>query len=317
MAKSIRKAVITAAGKGTRHYPATNAVQKELFPLVDRDGVTKPTIQLVVEEALAAGVEEICLVVQPGADEDFKEHFAGLKNGQSLQDKPWIQQQSALLERLQPRLSFIYQQSAEGFGHAVYSAAEWVGDEPFLLLLGDHVYLAPQPGWCSRRLLAVHEQSGQSVFGVQETAGASLHLFGAVAGTPLLQEHPRVWRAAAVYEKPEITFAREHCRTAGLADDRYLTFFGLYLFTPTIFTILGQHIQQNLRERGEIQLTTAQAELIRREGALAVEVDGLRLDMGTPRGYLETQLRLAMSGPLAAEISALIPPSPETGAAGS
>ncbi|HPN33874.1 MAG TPA: sugar phosphate nucleotidyltransferase [bacterium] len=315
MKKIIRKAVITAAGKGTRHYPATNAVQKELFPLVDRDGVTKPTIQLVVEEALAAGVEEICLVVQPGADAVFKEHFAGLAHRHSLPDKPWIQQQSALLESMHTRLSFVFQQSAEGFGHAVYSAAEWVGEEPFLLLLGDHVYLAPQPGWCSRRLLAVHEQSGQSVFGVQQTAGASLHLFGAVAGTPLLQNHPRVWRAAAVFEKPEITFAQQHCRTTGLADDRYLTFFGLYLFTPTIFAILRQHIRQNLRERGEIQLTTAQADLIQREGALAVEVDGLRLDMGTPRGYLETQLRLAMAGTLAAEISALIPPSPETGAA--
>ncbi|NLP09235.1 NTP transferase domain-containing protein [bacterium] len=317
MATIIRKAVITAAGKGTRHYPATNAVQKELFPLVDRDGVTKPTIQLVVEEALAAGVEEICLVVQPGADAVFKEHFTGVKDQQRLQDKSWMQEQSALLERIHPRLSFVFQQSAEGFGHAVYSAAEWVGDEPFLLLLGDHVYLAPQPGWCSRRLLAVHQQSGQSVFGVQQTAGASLHLFGVVAGMPLLQEHPRVWRAAAVYEKPEIMFAREHCRTTGLADDRYLAFFGLYLFTPKIFTILRQHIEQNLRERGEIQLTTAQAELIRREGALAVEVDGLRLDMGTPRGYLETQLRLVMASPLASEISALIPPSLETGTAGS
>ncbi len=305
MKEHVRKAVITAAGKGTRHYPATNAVQKELFPLVDRDGVTKPVIQFVVEEALAAGIEQICIITQPGGEKAFQDHFAVLSADSALRQKPWAGKEAAKLEQMQSAISYVFQESQEGFGHAVNCAAEWVGDEPFLLMLGDHIYLAEQTGACCRQMIQTYNEYGRSVFGVQQTAIDRLHLFGTVKGGTLLQADPATYAVAAVYEKPDAETARQRLTTPGLATDQFLTFFGLYLFTPALFTILQEHIEQNRRERGEIQLTTAQAELVQRAEAVAVEVAGTRLDMGTPFGYIETQLLLAMKGTLAAELERL------------
>ena len=104
-------AIITAAGKGTRQYPGTNAIQKELFPLVDRDGITKPTIQLVLEEALSAGIEEFAIVVQPGEEKQFQTHFQGLSDMErtSFADKPWGLQQSDLLEKMRQSITYIHQ----------------------------------------------------------------------------------------------------------------------------------------------------------------------------------------------------------------
>jgi len=302
MKRPVRKAVITAAGYGTRHFPASHVVQKELFPLVDRFGISKPTIQLVVEEALAAGVEAICIVTQPGRAEEFQRHFQPLPPDSALVHKSAVRQQSEQLAELHGKLSYVVQSSADGFGHAVHCAAEWVGEEPFLLLLGDHVYLAPQVGSCGRQLIAAYEASQQPVFGVQQTDISQLHLFGTVRGGARLHQQPPTWQALAVHEKPGPEFARSRCQTAGLAPDRFLTFFGLYLLTPAIFTILGQHIARNQRQHGEIQLTPALAELLQTQGGLAVELEGKRLDMGTPLGYVETQLALAWHSPFAEEL---------------
>ncbi len=291
--------VITAAGRGTRHYPATNAVQKEMFPLVDRNGVTKPTIQLVVEEALACGIEEMCIITQPGGETAFRAHFQGLPEQSSLLEKPAAAAVSCALAEMGARITYVAQPSSEGFGHAVFCSREWVAGEPFLLLLGDHVYLSAQPGACGRQMLDSYERFGQAVFGVQQTKAERLPLFGAVQGGALLEKNPAIWQVTSVYEKPDPEYARRHLQTDTLGPDRFLTFFGMYIFPPEIFTVLQEHIEQNLRERGEIQLTGAQAELTRRHGAVAVQVDGLRLDMGTPLGYLETQLLLAKHGVLA------------------
>jgi UTP--glucose-1-phosphate uridylyltransferase len=312
MKKTVRKAVITAAGKGTRHYPATNAVQKELFPIVDRDGVTKPVIQFVVEEALAGGIEQICIITQPGGERAFQEHFTGLPNDSSLRQKPWAKRECDKLEHMQQIISYVFQEAQEGFGHAVHCAAEWVGDEPFLLMLGDHIYLAERTGLCSRQMIQTFSDHGRSVFGVQQTAVDRLHLFGTVKGDVRLSSTPPTYTVATVYEKPDAEVARQFLQTPGLAEDQFLTFFGLYIFTPALFSILQEHIVQNKRERGEIQLTTAQAEVVQREGAVAVEVEGTRLDMGTPFGYVETQLLLAMKGTLAAELERVFESSAST-----
>jgi UTP--glucose-1-phosphate uridylyltransferase len=312
MITTVRKAVITAAGKGTRHYPATNAVQKELFPIVDRDGVTKPVIQFVVEEALAGGIEQICIITQPGGEKAFQEHFAGLPSDSSLRQKPWAQRECENLEHMQSIISYVFQETQEGFGHAVHCAAEWVGDEPFMLMLGDHIYMAEETGLCSRQMIQTYADHSRSVFGVQQTSVDRLHLFGTVKGETRLATSPPTYAVETVYEKPSADVARQQLQTPGLAEDQFLTFFGLYIFTPALFSILQEHIAENKRERGEIQLTTAQAELVRRQGAVAVEVEGTRLDMGTPFGYVETQLLLAMKGTLAAELERVFESSAST-----
>lgn len=303
----IKKAVITAAGKGTRQYPGTNAVQKEMFPVVDVDGIAKPTIQVIAEQALAAGVEEFAIVVQPGEEEQFKKHFTGLteKEKASFSNKPWGLEQSRLLETLKERITYIHQETQEGFGHAVYCAHQWVGDEPFMLLLGDHLYLSRTSVPCITQAIRGFEVTQQSTFAVQQTPAEKLFLFGTVAGEPV-DHASRLFRITQLYEKPGADYARQHLVTPGLKPDHFLAFFGIYVFTPTIFNILQNHIDQNIRHNGEIQLATAQAELVEREGAYAVEIDGERLDMGTPLGYLETQIKLGLAGKYGHDLGNLI-----------
>src|SRR3954467_10342348 len=187
MAK-VRKAVITAAGRGTRQYPASTAVQKEMFPLVDRDGLTKPVIQIIGEEAIDSGIEELCIITQPGEEKQYREYFKRLDNEmvKSFRGKDWAILESEKLGAFGERLSFAEQHTAEGFGHAVYQAKKFVGDEPFLLLLGDHIYISDTKDRCASQLIRVFEQYMlDAVTGVQPTVERLLHMFGVIRGAPI------------------------------------------------------------------------------------------------------------------------------------
>lgn len=303
----INKAIITAAGKGTRQYPATNAIQKELFPLVDRDGITKPTIQIIVEEAMNAGIKDIAIVVQPGDEEQFQTHFQGLTMAEKkpFHNKAWGLEQSELLEKMQSAITYIHQKEQHGFGHAVYCARNWAGDDPVLLMLGDHVYLSHVETSCAQQLVNLYERFQRSIFAVQQTHIDELDLFGTVSGIQI-DSHLGLYQLNRILEKPTPDDARQHLSVPELPPNIFLTIFGMYLLTPTIFQILGEHVKKDIRDKGEIQLTTALAELIEREGAVGYEVAGERFDMGTPLGYVHTQVKLAQHGVLAKELSAFL-----------
>jgi UTP--glucose-1-phosphate uridylyltransferase len=303
----IKKAIITAAGKGTRQYPGTNAVQKELFPLIDRDGLAKPTIQIIVEEAMNAGIEDIAIIVQPGGEKQFQTHFQGLSDSEkkSFHNKPWGLQQSKLLDKMQNAITYIHQTEQHGFGHAVYCAHEWAGDDPVLLMLGDHVYLSHVDLSCAQQLVNLYDRFHKSIFAVQQTHIDELYLFGTVAGEQI-DSRLGLYMLNHILEKPTPAQARATLVIPDLPPKMFLTIFGLYLLTPTIFQILGEHVEKNIRDNGEIQLTTALAELIEREGAVGYEIAGERLDMGTPLGYLHTQAKLAQHGVLADEFNAIV-----------
>src|SRR5580765_7820077 len=132
MAK-VRKAVITAAGRGTRQYPASTAVQKEMFPLVDRDGLTKPVIQIILEEAIDSGIEEICIITQPGEEKEYRNYFRRMTDDESrhFRGKDRAILESEKLDAMGERLHFAEQAAPEGFGHAVYQAKKFVADDPF------------------------------------------------------------------------------------------------------------------------------------------------------------------------------------------
>src|SRR5436305_9786369 len=187
MAK-VRKAVITAAGRGTRQYPASTAVQKEMFPLVDRDGLTKPVIQIIGEEAIDSGIEQICIVTQPGEEGQYREYFRRLDDDmvKAFRGKDWAILESEKLGAFGERLHFAEQHNPEGFGHAVYQAKKFVGDEPFLLMLGDHVYISDIKDRCARQIIKVYEQyMCDVVTGVQPTVERMLHMCGLLRGHPL------------------------------------------------------------------------------------------------------------------------------------
>src|SRR3954463_1034153 len=182
MAK-VRKAVITAAGRGTRQYPASTAVQKEMFPLVDRDGLTKPVIQIIGEECIDSGIEEICIITQPGEEKYYRDYFRRMTDieARGFRGKDWAILESEKLGTFGDRLQFAEQHTPEGFGHAVYQVKKFVGDEPFLLMLGDHVYISDTKARCARQLIKVFEEfSLDAVTGVQATMERHLHLFGTI-----------------------------------------------------------------------------------------------------------------------------------------
>ena len=298
MAK-VRKAVITAAGRGTRQYPASSAVQKEMFPLVDRDGLAKPVIQIIGEEAIDSGIEEICIVTPPGAAQAYRDYFRGLQ-GETLKafkGKDWAILESEKLAAFGERLSFAEQATPEGFGHAVFQARDFVGDEPFLLLLGDHVYISNSKDRCARQAIRVFEQYMlDAVTAVQPTLERHLHLFGVIKGMPI-DPARGIYRANEIVEKPPIDEAREKLVTPGLASGNYLAHFGIHVFSPHIFESLEYLIANDLRQNREIQLTAAQEHLCRQTDKYwALDTQGQRYDTGIPYGLMETQLALALNG---------------------
>jgi len=298
MAK-VRKAVITAAGRGTRQYPASTAVQKEMFPLVDRDGLTKPVIQIIGEEAIDSGIEEICIITQPGEEKQYREYFRRMDNDtvRAFRGKDWAILESEKLGAFGERLHFAEQHAPEGFGHAVYQAKKFVGDEPFLLLLGDHIYISDIKDRCARQLIKIFEQYMlDAVTGVQPTVERQLHLFGVIRGLPV-DPAKGIYKAELIIEKPSIETAREQLATPGFPAGNFLAHFGMHVFSPRIFDSLEYLIKNNVREKNEIQLTAAQEHLRGNSDKYwAVVTQGQRYDTGIPYGLMETQLALALNG---------------------
>ena len=301
----IRKGVITAAGRGTRQYPASQTVQKELFPLVDVDGYAKPTVQLLVEELLASGIEEICVIANPANVEPMRLHFQG-PAPRASPGKEWMTPLADALADMAGRLTFMVQGTQDGYGHAVYQAREWVGDEPFLLTLGDHIYFSDTPDRCARQVMAAYEAHQAPMTSVSRVHEEQLYRYGTLAGTPLPGTQPPVYELRALYEKPTIEYARAHLRTPGLPGGEYLVHFGTHAFPPAIFDCLEHLITNDRRVKGEIQLTSAQELLLERGRYLACEVAGVRYDMGIPEGLIETQIALALRSPFAAQARAVL-----------
>ena len=304
----VRKAIITAAGRGTRQFPATRSIQKELLPMVDRDGITKPTIQIIIEECLASGIEDICLVVGKGQEGPFQKHFARLSEDErhTFKNKEWALAQADALRRMQERITYVEQASPEGYGHAVYQARAFVGDEPFLLLLGDHIYISGnRKKRCAQQVIETYNVAQCAVSSVQQTPDDKLHLFGTVTGRPLGSDPP-TYEVTEIKEKPSIEYAAEHLQTPGVKRGYYLCFFGMHVFPPSLFDCLEHHIANDIREKGEIQLTSSQEMLRSQERYVAVETVGERYDMGVPFGYVETQAALALNGVERAEMLAAL-----------
>jgi len=285
--RKVRKAVIPAAGFGTRLFPASKAVKKELFPVIDKTGRAKPAILAIVEEALLSGIEEIGIVVQTADKPVFEAFFndpPSIENFNKLSQEE--QQYCSTLVELGHHITFITQDVQEGFGHAVYCARPWTNGEPFLLMLGDHLYASDGPLSCARQLLDVYESVNQSVVGLKVTPATDIRKFGCATG--VWTEPGSVLSITEFAEKPEPEYAREHLRVDGLDKDHFLTVFGLYVLTPKVFDYLEEHIQHNLREGGEFQLTSCLDRLRQEEGFTGVLIRGKRFDIGMPEAYRQT-----------------------------
>ena len=285
--RTVRKAVIPAAGFGTRLFPATKAVKKELFPLIDRQGRAKPVILAIVEEALSAGIEAIGLVVQTGDRQQFEDFFK--TPPEDAYFRKLAPKHAAYMQYLQDvgqRVTILTQEVQEGFGHAVFCARDWVDGEPFLLLLGDHVYASDLEVSCARQIVEVFEQQGKSVIGIEVAPATEITQRGCVAGT--WQVPDALLQVSRLAEKPEVEYAQQHLHVAGMPADQLLSIFGLYILVPEIFDYLAEHIDQNLRERDEFQLTSCLDRLRQAQGMVGYKVKGRSFDIGLPDAYYQT-----------------------------
>ena len=259
----VRKAVITAAGKQQRSLPVQT--------LLDQEGKERSVLSLVVREVLAAGVSDIYIVVWPG-DEDAYAKVLGDDGAQ---------------------VTFIAQQEARGYAHAVYSAREFVGEEPFLHCVGDHIYIGGDGGGSARHLVTTAKLEECSVSAVQVTRENLLPFYGTV-GARLVPGKPGLYRVDAVIEKPTPTQAEERLIVPGLRSGQYLCFYGMHVLTPTIFGILGEMLAES--QGGRVSLSAALDHLAQREKYLAMIQTGRRFDVGVRYGLLTAQLALALSG---------------------
>lgn len=260
----ILKAVITAAGKGQRNLP--------LQTLIDRDGQEKSVLAIIVDEAMRAGIEEICIVVHPGDEESYANE-AGDHAG---------------------RLHFVQQKERLGYGHAVYCARDFVGNAPFLHLVGDHLYVSRDADGCASRLVQIARRESCAVSAVQATREKLLPFYGTIGGQRM-RDRADLYKIDTVLEKPTPTKAEQHMLIPGLRAGHYLCFFGMHVLTPTIFAILDEHLA--LADKGaNVGLANALNQLAQQEQYLALQMHDLRYDIGVKYGLMTAQIALALSG---------------------
>ncbi len=290
----VKKAIIPAAGFGTRMFPASLGMKKEFFPVIDRDGRAKPIILVIVEEAIAAGIEEIGIVIQQGDKALFESFFKQPPSPELWQKLSAEKQQySQYLQDIGQKITFLIQSQQEGYGHAVFCAKEWVNNEEFLLMLGDHIYRSHININCTAQLLQVYQLVNHSVIGLRKTLGNQIHHYGCVTGN--FNQSRDILSITQIYEKPTLDYARTHLQVEALEKDEFLSIFGLYILDAKIFDILQAEIQANQRDKGEFQLTSCLEKLRQQEQMTGICIQGECLDTGIPEAYYNSFLQFGKS----------------------
>lgn len=270
----IRKAIIPAAGLGTRFLPATKAQPKEMLPIVD-----KPTIQYIVEEAVASGIEEIVIIIGRGK-RSIEDHF---DKSYELEDALLKKKQLSMLEEVQKisglaNIYYVRQKEALGLGHAILAAQSFIGNEPFAVLLGDDIVMSETP--CLKQLIDVFEYCNSSVIAVQNVPEEDVSKYGIVKpkGTGL---EPGLFYIDSLVEKPQRDKAPSTC-----------AIMGRYVLRPEIFKMLAS---QQIGHGGELQLTDALNELNKQQAVLACNFEGKRYDIGDKIGFVKATIDFALN----------------------
>ncbi|GFE70163.1 sugar phosphate nucleotidyltransferase [Chroococcus sp. FPU101] len=293
MIQPLHKAIIPAAGFGTRLFPATKAIKKEFFPIIDQDGLAKPAILVIVEEVLRSGIQEIGIIIQSQDHSLFEDFF---KKPPSLELYHKLsaasKQYSDYLQEIGEKITLIPQKQQEGYGHAVYCAKEWVNHEPFLLLLGDHVYRSKINQSCAEQLVQNYQQHQTNVIGLTIVTEDILQKAGVITGKWLKKNS--LLSISQLVEKPTIDYARSHLHLPDMNKNEYLAVFGMYVLESQIFDYLEDEIKNNQRLKGEFQLTTALDQLCQAQGMLGYMVQGQYFDIGMPEFYRQTVIDFKM-----------------------
>ena len=274
MKKTVRKAIIPAAGLGTRFLPATKSQPKEMLPIVD-----KPTLQYIIEEAIGSGIEEI-LIVTGRSKKSIEDHF-----DRSVELELELEQKGKyeMLKMVQDisnmvNIHYIRQKEPKGLGHAIYCAKSFIGNEPFAVLLGDDIVDSEKP--CLKQLIEAYNEYKTSILGVQEVDKQDTYKYG-ILDVKYIEN--RVYKVKDMIEKPKVEEAPSN-----------IAILGRYIITPDIFDILEN---QDPGKGGEIQLTDALKTLSTHKAIYAYNFEGKRYDVGDKLGFLEATVDFALKRP--------------------
>lgn len=259
----IRKAVITAAGPDQRKLPVQT--------LIDRDGAEKSVLEILIEEVTSAGIDEVAVIIHPDDETSYKS-IAGPDAG---------------------RVQFIHQNSPLGYGHAILSALEFTDKDPFLHLVGDHLYVNRGDKRCARKLVEFATTEECTVSAVQATRESLIPRYGVIGGSRIQGKH-ELYRIDNVMEKPTPTEAEQHLMVPGLRAGHYLCFFGMHVLTARVMDILKHNFDN--RDEQPVNLSDALNILTTKEQYLGLDISDLRFDMGDRYGLLKAQLALSLGG---------------------
>ena len=268
----IRKAIITAAGRNQHTLP--------LQTFVDSDGVQRSALRIILNEAACAGVEEIAVVICPGDREAYAQAAGDLAG----------------------RIQFVEQAEPRGYGHALFCARNFAGDEPFLHFVSDHLFISNGAETCAAQVVKVAEAESCAVSAVQATRENMLPLYGAVGGHREAGQR-RLYVVENVLEKPTPTEAEQHLIVPGLRAGHYLCYFGIHVLTPAVMDFLAEAVSSG---QSCIPLSPTLDRLAKKERMLALEVEGHRHNLAVRYGMLKAQLALALNGSERAEVLALL-----------
>ena len=284
---TVRKAIIPVAGFGTRLYPATRALKKDFFPIACPDGMVRPVILILLEELVQSGIEEICLVL--GSEEERQQYADFFERPLSDDHLRKLNAEAQEYENhildIGKRLRYVYQREKRGFGHAVYQAAQFVGNEPVLLLLGDTLYRSDSNKPCALQMVEEYERYNCLMVSIHPIPLAEVSRYGILHGV-WEDKHQHVLNVDTMTEKPKASYAEDFLGVRNQEGEKeYYSVFGQYILTPEVFSQLHEDIMQKEIDGDhvtEIELTSALEAVRQRSGMMGVRLKGRMYDMGNP-----------------------------------
>lgn len=288
---TVRKAIIPVAGFGTRLYPATRALKKDFFPMPCPDGMVRPVILILLEELVQSGIEEICLVL--GSEEErqqYADYFERPLSEEHLRKlNVEAQEMEAHILDIGKRLHYVYQREKRGFGHAVYQAAQFAGNEPVLLLLGDTLYRSDSNKLCALQMVEEYERYNALMVSIHSVPLSEVSHYGILSG--VWEDKDRtILNVSVIHEKPKASYAEEFLGVRNKKGEKeYYSVFGQYILTPEVFAQLHEDIMQKEIDGdhvSEIELTSALEAVRQRSGMMGVRLQGRMYDMGNPNALI-------------------------------
>lgn len=288
--KPVTKAIIPVAGNGTRMYPITKLLRKAFLPIIDSDGILKPAIMCLLEELDNAGIEKICLIIDENDKESYDNFFFKTLSDEYIAklSKQQLEYEKRIVD-IGKKLEFVIQKEKLGLGHAVSLCESFAGSDNVLLVLGDQLYKTNNNISCTEQLLNNFLDNDKLMISVCEVPLNDVSHYGILSGT--IDNNNQKFIVDKMYEKPDIEYAKEYLYTINKTEKKYYSVFGEYILTPKVFDKLRKNVKNNVRENGEIQLTSVLDEVREEDGMIAFIPDGEMLDIGNINSYKNTLIK--------------------------